>query len=559
VQHLPEALLLFFVVSLLPLVVLGLAEALRVAGTIWQGPLAFARSVREEPGPAFAVFICLGGTVGVSILLWRNWARIWAVARKMILEALHRKVIIVLLIFFVVLMPSLPFVLETEGSLKSHVQIVLLYSLVLCLVLLSLVAIFAATASICTEVEGKYVHITDTKPLLRWQFLLGKWLGIVVMCTAILYGMAGGAYLLVQRLQRLPARARMAPKELEKAVRERLQVKAQVLVARKSVRAPMPDVSAEVEAEVERLRKLGRLSPYSNSFRQSYAETVRSQKLSVPAGSYHRWDFSGLDPNRGGSVYVRFKGYNPGGLGVYGAWVAFQREVVPPAAPGAQPEEKLLRVGEPVPAPADGWRNNTFQEFEMPASYIGKDGTLILAYANVDPRIYENPDPRLRMPVSVTFSATDPVEVLQAEEGFFRNYYRALLIILFHVSLLAALGLMAGSLFSFPVAALVVSCLFIGGLIGPWFAQFTQPDIYAKVTPVAERLQTIWRAFATGVLALMPNFASFSPLNDLVNGRMVTWNHVTMAGAALFFAKGGVALLIGMYFYGRRELARVIV
>jgi hypothetical protein len=149
--------------------------------------------------------------------------------------------------------------------------------------------------------------------------------------------------------------------------------------------------------------------------------------------------------------------------------------------------------------------------------------------------------------------------VLQKTEGFLPNYYRALLIILFHVSLLAALGLMAGALFSFPVAALVVSCLFVGGLIGPWFAQFVQPDVYKGLTSFTQHLDTLWRWFAAAVLALMPNFASFSPLGDLVNGRMVTWNHVSSAGAALLLIKGGGALLIGFYFYARRELARVIV
>jgi hypothetical protein len=151
------------------------------------------------------------------------------------------------------------------------------------------------------------------------------------------------------------------------------------------------------------------------------------------------------------------------------------------------------------------------------------------------------------------------VEVLQKEGEFLPNYYRAITIMMFHVALLAALGLMAGSLFSFPVASLVVVSLFIGGLIGPWFSQYIRPNIYARLNARTEVLDSLWRGFGRVIISLMPNFGSFSPLGDLVNGKTVTMGNLAMAGAVLLFIKGGGALLIGMYFYSRRELARVIV
>jgi hypothetical protein len=57
----------------------------------------------------------------------------------------------------------------------------------------------------------------------------------------------------------------------------------------------------------------------------------------------------------------------------------------------------------------------------------------------------------------------------------------------------------------------------------------------------------------------MPNFGSFNPLGRLVNGKMVEMNQVVAAGAVLFYVRAGIALLVGMYFYTRRELARAIV
>jgi len=414
------------------------------------------------------------------------------------------------------------------------------------------VAIFATTASICSEVEQQYVHITDTKPLPRWQFLLGKWLGIMVMCTAVLYVMAAGAYLLVREMAKPPDYTRMKAAEAAQARDERAQVANEVLVARKSVTAPLPDVTAEVEAAVERARRDGKPPPFLHSFRNTERETALSKKLSVAPGAMHRWDFAGLEPMEEGYVHVRFKAHARGQTGIYGRWIAARRQMVQAEdAPEGKLEEQLVLVGLPIMAPPSGWANSTTHEFQLPGSYIAKDGTLTL--------LFQNANPQVQMNTSVTFDVDDVVEVLQRKEGFFPNYYRALLIILLHVGLLAALGLMAGSLFSFPVAALVVSSLFIGGLIGPWFAQFTTPNLYVNLNTVTEQLDRIWRAFAAVVLALMPNFGSFSPLGALVNGRMVTWGQVSMAGSVLFVVKGGVALLIGMYFYARRELARVIV
>jgi len=549
-SRLPEALFVLFVLALVPMVVLGVRRLLVVIGTAVASPSTLFTEAAANLWLVAAVLVCLVGFAGLVVVMWRNWGLIWAVARKMILEAFHRKVVIVLLVFFVVLMPSLPFVLKTEGSLKSQVQIVLLYSLALGMVLLSLLAIFCATASICSEVERRHVHITDTKPLFRWQFLVGKWLGIVVMCTAVLYGMAGGTYVLIRLLVMDPDYDSMTAQEVNEARDERQQVLNEVLIARRSVTTPLPDVSAEVEAEIERLREIGKMSPYVHSFRKTTTEQMLSRKMSVPPGASHRWDFKGLEPQASGWVHVRFKGYWQGGRGIHGFWWPVRVEMAKAEGSAGEAQETMRRLMQ-IGAPPGGWTNNVSHELKLPARFINADGTLTL--------LYENAEPGMPINHSVVFDIESPVEVLQKEQGFLPNYYRSLLIILFHVGLLAALGLMAGALFSFPVATLLVACLFIGGLISPWFAQFVEPNIYARLTTWGEQLDRIWRAAASFLLALMPNFSSFSPLGDLVGGRSVPWGRVASAGSVLLLIKGGAAMLIGMYFYARRELARVIV
>ncbi len=551
ISRLPEVLLVLFLLSFVPLIVMVARQIALAAIALVASPAGFFQTVGKHPWQSLAAVVCVVGVTALVVVLWRNWSFVWAVARKMILEAIHRKVVMILLLFFVVLMPSLPFILKTEGSLKSQVQIVLLYSLVLSMFLLALMAIFVSTASICSEVERKHVHITDTKPLRRWQFLLGKWLGVVIMCAAVLYSMGAGGYFLVLGLIDAPDYSEMTAGEVGEARSAREQVFNEVLVGRKAVTAPLPDVSEEIDAEVERLRELGKLSPYVYSFRQTMRQQILSQYLSVPPGGSQRWDFAGLEPREDEFLQVRFRGYYQGGEGIYGRWSVGRVEQPSEQSGEEDSQERLVRVWGPVYAPQGGWRNNTAHELMIPAELLSPEGTLTL--------IYENVDPRLRLSHSVIFDIKHPVEVLQRQQGFLPNYYRALLIILVHIALLAALGLTAGALFSFPVAALVVSCLFVGGLIGPWFGQFVQPDIYKPLTSTSQNLDIAWRMFARIILSFMPNFGSYSPMGSVVGGRMVTWGQVSAAGAVLLLVKGGVALLLGMYFYTRRELARIIV
>jgi len=547
VPRLPEVLLAFFLLSLVPLVLLAAGAILEQARRFLSGPLQYGNWLLGNPWQALAAVVSLLGVVALVFVLWMNRDVIWAVARKLILEALHRRVVLVLLVFFVILMPILPFVLTTEGSQKSHVQLVLLYSMVLALVLLSLLAIFMTAASMCSEVENKQVHITDPKPLKRWQFLLGKWFGAVVMCTAVLGVMTLGSYFLVSYVAQPPDLEKLPPDEAQKARKEWNALAEEVFVSRKSVVAKLPDVSAQArEMAMEKLAK--QKIPWAvNSAEREFRRQLLFRSQTVPAGAGLGWRFGGLEPGQDGWLFVRFRAFLSGGQDVRGVWQAFRPRVVGAEGEGTKPRLVAEPIGEPVVSPPAGWAPNAFHEIKFPARLIAEDGSIWLRFFNAGSG------------GTVIFDVDNPVEVMQREGNFPLNYYRSLVIIMFHVALLAALGVMAGALFSFPVASLLVVCLFIGGLIGPWFTkEFVEPNIYARLTTVTAYVDRAWRAFAGGIMAVMPNFGSFSPLGNLVNGKVVGMGQVASAGAVLFCIKGGLALLLGIYFYSRRELARTV-
>jgi ABC-type transport system involved in multi-copper enzyme maturation permease subunit len=485
-------------------------------------------------------------------LLWRNWGLVWAVARKMIVEAMHRKLVLILLIFFVVLMLSLPFILKTEGSVKSQVQLVLLYSLVLAMVLLSLVAIFLSAASICSEVEQKQVHITDTKPLRRWQFLFGKWFGVVVMCMAVLFVMTAAAYVLVRYLSRPPDLTRMTRREAAKVGADYMELMDEVLIARTSSKALEPvDVTDKVEKEFQKMLKEGDV-PNNRPGRRKVRERLRmrflGEELMLLPGEHHEPPLrvQGLRPQEQGVLQIRFRAYTTAAQAkLEGRWFILHRKLA--ESREGKKEFRYEPVAMALPPP-QGWVSGVLREFTIPASYVDSDGTFYLSYENLDSR------------KTVVFDGDQLVEVMQKEGEFLPNYYRAVFVLLCHIALLAALGLMAGSIFSFPVASLTVGFFVLVGLAGPCIASFIEPiSAVQQYTPFEELVQVIWRGFLGAVLYVVPHFGAYNPLGDLTDGRIISWPFVASAGATMVCAKGGLALLIGMYLYGRRELARIIV
>ena len=129
---------------------------------------------------------------------------IWAVARQTLAEAIRMKIAV----FFIVLM-VLGFWGATrtqgDGTVSGRVQSFLAYSLTSIGVLLSLLSIFLSR-SLSDELVQRQILVLMTKPIPRWQYLVGKWLGVVMLDAGLLALTGAGVYLTVtQYLARRPA------------------------------------------------------------------------------------------------------------------------------------------------------------------------------------------------------------------------------------------------------------------------------------------------------------------------------------------------------------------
>ncbi|HFE66118.1 MAG TPA: ABC transporter permease, partial [Chloroflexi bacterium] len=63
--------------------------------------------------------------------------------------------------------------------------------------LVILMAVLISVAAVSGEIESHTVDVLVTKPIHRWQIILGKWLGFAILLTLYILFLAGGLMLIV--------------------------------------------------------------------------------------------------------------------------------------------------------------------------------------------------------------------------------------------------------------------------------------------------------------------------------------------------------------------------
>lgn len=442
--------------------------------------------------------------------------------------ALRFKLFLVIAGLLVLAVLGLPLVIEDDGTAQGFTQIILTYTLSSVTVLLGLSTLWLACGTLARDIEECQIQVVATKPVARWQIWLGKWAGIVTLNAALL---AISGLVIYGELQ---WRASRLPAAVQKTLRE------DILVARGS--AKEPSRAAEIEAETEReLADRIKGQQVTAADRAELRNQIRSALLSisqvVPGGYERAWkiDLGFARHYLAGKplqLRVKFNTAQKSPSGTYGALFRV----------GDPPKTKSWETDTPMSLSAD-----TFHEFTVPADLFDENGILTVTYANPNG-------------TAVLFSPDEGLEVLYPESGFGLNFARGLAMIFCWMALLAALGLAAASVLSFPVAA-----FFSLAMLVVVFSSGTLAESVDMGSVAAGNLETgqAGHTFADGVLipafkgvlSLVTLVKSFSPVEALSTGRSITWGELARAVAQIVLLMGGVFAAAGMALFSRRELA----
>lgn len=441
--------------------------------------------------------------------------------------ALRFRLFLVVAALLVVAVVGLPLVIKDDGTAQGFTQIILTYTLTAITALLGLSTLWLSCGTLARDIEECQIQVVATKPIARWQIWLGKWLGLVTL-NAVLLAMSGGCvYGLLQW------RATQLPPAEQKILRQ------QVLVARGSAREQ--SYADEIDRETERILQARlKSNPVDNvdlpEVRKQIREQVKADFQLVPPGYTRSWKIDlGFARNflsgKPLQLRVKFNSAKTGDSGTYAiVWQV------------GNSESTNFWQSEPMSLSAD-----TFHEFTIPPDLYDQDGVLTVTVGNPNN-------------AALLFPLEDGMEVLYPEGGFTLNFARGLGIIFCWLALMAALGLMAASFLTFPVAAFFSMSLLLVVLSSGTLAEAVDAGTVTSGNSETGQMGhsaadlVLIPAFK-GLLAVISMVQDFSPIDALSTGRSIPWTELGLAFAKIVLLLGGIFALAGIYFFHRRELA----
>ena len=448
---------------------------------------------------------------------------IWAVASNTIKQALRMKIAAVFMVLLIVLLAVLGFSTTGDETLKGRLQTFVSYSLSLMSFLLCLLTIIVSVYTVTSDIEQRQIYTVITKPIRRFQFLLGKLLGVIVLDVMLLVLFSAVIYSVTIYTPRL----------YKAGEAELIQVGNEFFTARAALTVPEEDVSQEVQDRYEELERRDEL-PAQLTRDEIMVELTKRKQLARRAadvGGVVVWEFDNVKP-LARSMFVRFK-YdifpNPPDSQVWGRWYA------------GDPE--FLKYGEQPKTPIYDRRHKhaarTFHEIEFPADVVTEDGRLAVAFKN---------EP---FNSSTVIFPLDGLEVLYKADSFAANFVRATLLILCRLIFLACLGVLASSFLSFPVATLFCLVLF--------FTASFSGFVIESFDYLNESVGVVYSYTLKWVIRLMPQFDKFNPTKFLVPARLVSWSMLAKCAGYMVCVKAFLILLIALLIFSYREIARIIV
>lgn len=525
-------------------------------------------------GQGFGVFsagaLALSGAFaalvrGVTLILSGSHP-LTAVARNVVHEAVRLKLSLMFVALSIGVLAALPGLLNPETPLRYRVQSFIQYGMSASFVLAGAMAVFLAVASVAGEQRDKVIWQTMTKPVRAWQYVLGKWLGIVLIGAVMLGVSVTGIFLFTEYLRVQTAKGETAPFVIDarqpanrgRALSEdRQKLEYEVLTARRSRETDLPSdldkfiddtVAKTIEVEEARFRadpSVGR--PAHDAIEKQVRQAVLASFYSVAMErpTIYRW--TGLQGAAavGRPMTLRFK-------------VNFMNN----------PATTLLRLGllsghSPLGAGVDRYLESISlgQTLSIPISSkaINDQGVLEVVFLHggpTDERMFPRNDKGEILVVPPMYLDIDTKLTLNYPVGGFRdNFLRAGVALWLKIGLLAAIGVCAGTFLSFPVASIVSFAVFMLAEGAGFLAHALN---YFSITDATGKEVIYWKVpivlISHAIAWLFKSYAGLSPVENLVQGLEVSWSTV-ISGAATVGTFAAVLVILATAIFRRRELA----
>jgi hypothetical protein len=446
-----------------------------------------------------------------------------AVAINTIKQALRIKVAFVFTILLIVLLPVLGITTTGDETLKGRLQTFVSYALSLTSFLLCLLTIIISIYSVTSDIEQKQIYTVITKPIRRFQILIGKLLGVIALDVILLVLFSAIIYTITIYM----------PQFITVPEYELIEANNEFFTARASLNVPEVDVTQEVTDRYKELDRRGDL-PANVPREEIIAQLTQQAQLAKRAagvGQVLLWDFDNVE-SLAENIFIKFKydvSVNPPDSQVWGRWFAGDYQYF---KYGTQSKT-------PIYDEVHKHSVRNFHEIEIPAEVVPEHGHLAVAFMNVP---LNN--------VAIIFPP-DGLEVLYKADSFSNNFIRAVLLVLFRLIFLACLGILAASFLSFPVAILFCFVIFLTAS----FSGF----VIESFGFLGENIGTVYSYSLKWLIQLLPQFDKFNPTKFLVPARLISWSFLARCALLMVCIKASLILIFSLIIFSYREIARITV
>lgn len=477
-----------------------------------------------------------------------------SIARNVLAEAVRLKISLVFIVILVLALAVLPTVLDGAQPLRYRVQSFLQYATGISFWIIALLVVTFSVATVAFEQRDKIIQQTMTKPVAAWEYIVGKWLGVVVLAAILLGVSASGVFLFTEHLRRLPAIGEVAPYVSSMGPRDvaedRLVLETQVLTARRAVtpRLPFaqddPNFLAQVDSYIEREQAVNPIFGNTPAARQEVTDDLYRDMLTA---------FMSIDPQRERSQVYVF------------ADLAEARDNDRPLtfryrinAEGNRPDTFyaltfILDDGTPIVRPRNAL--GFTHTLSLPPGAVGEQsGELRLQIFNGE--LGRGPSGEILFAANPGTATFPPggLEISYVAGSYMLNFARVVMVLWIKLAFLSMVAITSATFLSFPVATLVT----MGTFLIAEGARFIAESVTQFGVKNPDGEFTLWRAvirdFADVVSDLFIVYAELRPTERLADGRLLSWGEVG-GGVLVLGLTTGALFGLGIVIFRRRELA----
>ena len=461
-----------------------------------------------------------------------------AVAQTLVRESIRLRISVSFIAVVLIALPLLPLFIDGSSPLRYQIQTFMSRALDIAYVCAACMTLTLGCATVAFEIRDRQIWQLMTKPLDRFQYLIGKLVGLVGL-NAVLFLVCGvGIFIFVQWMRTRPSLDEF----------DRIAVRDEVLVARDVARPEYTRLSrdkveeavdsliasdAVLKADLDSGRR--RLEDVRREIATQRQAEFQSAQRRVAPGESKTFVFRGLSQAKqlGGTLSLRYF-LHAGGSDSHSSFpIIFE----------FSDQTWVDRMF----VPAQG------HILAVSSNLIDNAGNLTVQVRNLK---FDSKAGQF-FPGENTFNwDEDSLEVLYRVGGFEANYLRGMMVNLIKLSFLAMLAVCSATTLSFSIACLLSFSIFLAGSLAPFLAQSLMYwTSAADAGSIESIVQFIVRAIAGVVEFALRPFGQTSANDLLVKGRNVSWDRMLQALVVIGFAWTGTTLVIGWLAFRRKELA----